>query len=1015
MSLPNQAAAQPQGVEAYFTDVEHLRSAFKDAILAPALARRLLIVHGVGGAGKSSLLQMFRLDCKRNKIPVALASGDESKSVVDIFYRKAEAGDERGWAPDLKADGVTLPAFTKTWEHYRAIQAKVEAQVRKEASVRAAEIAGKAASKTAEAAAGAAFGAALGSLAPGIGTAAGAALGGVVGGMGAEAFVDWLRSSLNLGKPDIDLLLDPAKALSEDFLADIAKAAAMKRIVLMLDTYEQLTALDDWAREFAQRLHPNVLLVIAGRAVPDWQRQWPGWLAQAQVEEVKPMTDEVMRELAVRYYRTLRGSEPDPMQVDAIVRFARGLPVVVTSAINIWVEYGVEDFQSVKSQVVADLVDRLMEGVPAEMAPLLEAAAAVRWFNKEILRAVTQMPDVNAAYNELRRFPFARPRAEGFMLHDTVREMIDANLKVEDPERYRELHERAAAYFEARLAKVSGEEAERLALERLYHRVCASTEDGLRTFQEMAEEFTQYRLVIRLQALLSDVSTFAVNHDNFQLWTQYYLGRLAILETRTHDAAEIFQQVAENERAEKRLRAYSYGDWGWTLCRREILRRPGGEQNAIRALNASLNMGIPIDSKLATSWIYLSDVFVAKAAWNEAQRYLDEAVQYLIQSEDFFRLLEAYEYACGIYSRQGNWPKVCEYYAMIRKVFADLGSPSYLVRRVVPPWEWILMGRLSEYEHGVRAALGFARTMQDHDWLVAKIRDLALCMALQERVGEAEIAAMEAHDSAHRWRQIGRLQMFETAGITGYIESRSGDTQNGGQILRDAINAGMEFHAHLHMVPVFLAATYEVTGNLDGAVEYYVLAYSEASKIDRNYVRASALTGLFRCCGRQQIYDRAISYFSEAEQLAQQYEYNDHLASLRLTQGHIAWDGRLDAWGVGFDAALHHYQHALVYALRFNRFLLDEALAGRPQGTPLQPILPTCLARGEEGRRMLIALADWWQTGVNDVGVPRPDTISPLPEGIPLLEAERIAREREPGDGSPQTPVLARLAAVLEP
>ena len=75
----------------------------------------------------------------------------------------------------------------------------------------------------------------------------------------------------------------------------------------------------------------------------------------------------------------------------------------------------------------------------------------------------------------------------------------------------------------------------------------------------------------------------------------------------------------------------------------------------------------------------------------------------------------------------------------------------------------------------------------------------------------------------------------------------------------------------------------------------------------------------------------------------------------------------------------------------------DKALSGRPQGTPLRPIVPHCLERGEEGRRMLMALRDWWQSGVNDIGSPRPDTISPIPEGIPLLEAERIARETRDG------------------
>jgi hypothetical protein len=62
---------------------------------------------------------------------------------------------------------------------------------------------------------------------------------------------------------------------------------------------------------------------------------------------------------------------------------------------------------------------------------------------------------------------------------------------------------------------------------------------------------------------------------------------------------------------------------------------------------------------------------------------------------------------------------------------------------------------------------------------------------------------------------------------------------------------------------------------------------------------------------------------------------------------------------------------------------------------------------------MLAALAAWWQTGTNTLGAPRSDTISPLPEGLPLVEAERRAREREPGDGTPQQPILARIAATL--
>jgi hypothetical protein len=110
------------------------------------------------------------------------------------------------------------------------------------------------------------------------------------------------------------------------------------------------------------------------------------------------------------------------------------------------------------------------------------------------------------------------------------------------------------------------------------------------------------------------------------------------------------------------------------------------------------------------------------------------------------------------------------------------------------------------------------------------------------------------------------------------------------------------------------------------------------------------------------------------------------------------------------------HERAAVYyetLLVFNRFLLDEALSGRELGTPLRPIIAHCLEHGEDGQQMLVALRDWWQTGINDIGTPRPDTISPIPEGIPLLEAERFARNQEPGDGSSQTRVVEQINAVL--
>ena len=102
--------------------MEHLRGVFKDYVDAVSLPKRLIVFHGVGGVGKSSLLRMFRLHCKSEKIPVALASGDDAKSTLDVITR---------WMEDLKEDGVKFSSLTKTLESYRAIQAKVDTEVKK--------------------------------------------------------------------------------------------------------------------------------------------------------------------------------------------------------------------------------------------------------------------------------------------------------------------------------------------------------------------------------------------------------------------------------------------------------------------------------------------------------------------------------------------------------------------------------------------------------------------------------------------------------------------------------------------------------------------------------------------------------------------------------------------------------------------------------------------------------------------------------------------------------------------
>lgn len=1010
---PSLSSTEQNGIEAYYTNTEGLLAAFRALVAAPKLSKRILFIHGVGGVGKSSLLRMFRLHSKSVHVPTALVSGDDAKSVVEIL---------RYWAEDLKADGVALPTFAKTYDRYRAMLAKLDERAKK--TNKFADMAGKAASKTAEATGGALAGAAIGSIVPGLGTVIGGAVGGIVASMSAEALVDWLRGQ-GLSRSDIDLVLDPATALTSDFLGDAAKMAQKQRIVLILDTFEQMATLNSWACRFCQRLHPNALVVIAGREMLDWDKQWEGWLAQVEAYPLEPMTPEVMRTLARRYYATMVGGEPDPKQVEAIISFARGLPMVVTSAVRLWVKYRQDfDFEGVKAEVIGDLVERLREGVPAPVIPVLEAAAAARWFDQPILRAVTGLSDVNAAYDELRRFPFVRSSKQGLRLHDSVREILDESLRMHDAERYCELHERAAEYLEAQQAKHAGDEAELYGLERLYHHILADEETGIKLFQEMAEGLVAYEMKSRLNTLLNDVNTYPLAHERGRLWRKYYHAQLLGFDGQLHlaEIKAIYQEIlAARGSQDSYLRAKALLGLATILERDEEYMLPGVPQHVMAILEECERLLPPQDREWHLVLIRRAYRH-GRASFAELHASLLRIAALCRERNDPYALASTVQWIKGTCAMHGRWKEFLE----IERETAStpsIGANAMLRARAFSGWQLarIWMGRYAEAESilkqveetqypGGRAERGDAVSS-----VLGANRDLLYAIFAQRRMGEARpiLEKMSA-----RFRSLGDQATFELMwvlrlwGIASYCD---GDYQQA----KDCLSESSQIADALLIDPYQVREERYWLGwcclarqewqEAEGCFARYVALPFDDWNL---YFKCGALTGLARIRQAQGKRDEILPLIESAEQLAQQHEYNDHLASLKLMQGHLTWQlGGVKEQEV--SESLKDYQQALIYALRYNRFMLDEVLWGDSVVTPLRPIIPQLLERGDEGRRMLVALRDWWGTGKNDSGTPRPDTISLIPEGIALLEAERIARAGEPGDGAVQKSVVEQIGAAL--
>ncbi len=254
-----------KGIASYFTNVQELRSLFEKAVASPELINRILMIHGMAGVGKRSLLLMFTHHCNSQGIPCSMVSaGPDIDSSIDILTK---------WGRDLNVQHYSLAKFNKALRQSKEGYSKTSEQ-----NGKLARIIGTFASKTLEGVVGPVVGAAAG---VGVGALSSAAIGTF-----AEETMAFVTSPLEISEKE--LMRNPEGVLTELFLGDVEKIAKKRRIVLMIDSYEKLNKLDQWTCKFAKNLSPNILLVIAGQSLVDWQQEsWRELQRDTLVEKLR--------------------------------------------------------------------------------------------------------------------------------------------------------------------------------------------------------------------------------------------------------------------------------------------------------------------------------------------------------------------------------------------------------------------------------------------------------------------------------------------------------------------------------------------------------------------------------------------------------------------------------------------------------------------------------------------------------------------------------------------------------
>jgi hypothetical protein len=208
------------------------------------------------------------------------------------------------------------------------------------------------------------------------------------------------------------------------------------RVLLMIDTQEQLRLLDAWLRQsFVPALPENVRLLLAGRDAPSaWQRDLGDLLRTIRLDN---LSDEVARTL-------LRRAGLSDAIAGRVARRARGHPLSLQLAAGAVAERpGVPAEDAVLGAMVEELARLYIDGLDRMTRRALDAAAVVRRTTLSLLEAMLPDDDPAELFGALRGLPFVELGADGLVIHDTVRVATSALLQASDPARHR-AHRRAA-------------------------------------------------------------------------------------------------------------------------------------------------------------------------------------------------------------------------------------------------------------------------------------------------------------------------------------------------------------------------------------------------------------------------------------------------------------------------------------------------------------------------------------------------------------------------------------------
>lgn len=233
--------------------------------------------------------------------------------------------------------------------------------------------------------------------------------------------------------------------LTETCLGAVREAAYDRKMVLAVDTFEEIGEMEQWLRdEFLANLNPEILVVISGRL--PLQGAWLSSPAWRQFIYRMPLAD--LDYDSVKQYLVLSGMEQEEM-VGRIWNQTKGHPLTLALLVSTTLtqtlrQMSFSDDNGFFTYVVKQWLTELHS---PEMRAWVEAAAVLRYFNQEILSYVLEKELETETFQRLVGLSFIQRVDQGWMLHDLLRDAISYELRLRMPDSYNRLWKRCVLYY----------------------------------------------------------------------------------------------------------------------------------------------------------------------------------------------------------------------------------------------------------------------------------------------------------------------------------------------------------------------------------------------------------------------------------------------------------------------------------------------------------------------------------------------------------------------------------------